>query len=70
MHTVYLSPNTRLSTPEYTWAKAEHTQDKHTQLSSFIELTELGCYPIKSLADASPPEYVDTHSLPTGYPRP
>ncbi len=43
------------------------TQDKHTQLSSFVELC---CYPTKSLADTSLLEYVDTHSLLTGYLRP
>ncbi len=44
-----------------------HTQDKYTQLSSFAELY---CYPIKSLADTNLPDYVDAHSLPTGYLRP
>ncbi len=50
--------------PNYTKAKVLCTQDKHAQLSS---LAELSCYPIKSLADTNPPEYVDTHLLPTGY---
>ncbi len=47
-------------THKYTKIKVLHTQDKHTQLSSFAELQ---CYPIKSLADANLPEYVDTHYL-------
>ncbi len=37
---------------KYTKAKVPHTQDKHTQLSS---LAELSYYPIKSLAESSPP---------------
>ncbi len=66
-YTAYLTPNTRISTPKYTQAKVPGTQDKHAQLNSFVEL----CYhPIKSLAAASLPEYVDTHSPPTGYLRP
>ena len=63
---VYRIPNPK-DMPKYTKAKVWHTQDKHTQLNSFIELC---CYPIKSLADASLPEYIDTHSLLTGYLRP
>ncbi len=62
----YCIPNPK-HTPKYTKAKVPHTQYKYIQLSSF---TWLCCYPIKSLAAASPPEYIDTHSLLTGYPRP
>ncbi len=54
--------------PKYTKAKALHTQDKH--LSAEQLCAELCCHPIKSLAATSLPEYVDTHSLPTGYLRP
>ena len=63
---VYCIPNPECM-PKYTKAKVLHTQDKHTQLSSF---TELCCHPIKSLAAPSLPEYVDTHPQPTGYLRP
>ncbi len=49
-------------TPKYTKAKVLSAQDKNTQLSSWAEL--------HFLADANRPEYVDTHSLPTGYLRP
>ncbi len=58
--TTYLTPNTGLSTPRLKYC----TQDKHTQLSSFAELS---CHPIKSLAAVSLPEYVDTRSQLTGY---
>ena len=57
---VFRIPNPK-HTPKYTWAKVPHTED--AQLSSWAELC---CCPIKSLAAASLPEYVDTHSL-TGY---
>ncbi len=60
MYTAYQFPNTL----KYTKVKVPHTQDKHTQLSSFAQLF---CYPIKSLADTNPPEYVDRHSLLTDY---
>ncbi len=53
---------------KYTEVEVPPTQGKHTQLSS---LAWLYYYPIKSLADANPSEYVcDTHSLLTGYPCP
>ena len=63
---VYRIPNPKHRN-KYTKVKVLRTQDKHTQLSSF---TQLCCYAIKSIADAGPPDYVDTHSLPTGYLRP
>ena len=52
--------------PKYTKAKVLRTQDK-CQLSSFAELCCYCYYSIKSLAATSLPEYVATHSLPTGY---
>ena len=63
---VYRIPNPK-HTPKYTKAKVPPFQDKHIQLSSFVELC---CHLIKSLATASLPEYVDTYSLPTGHLRP
>ncbi len=51
-------------THKYTEVKVLCAQDKHTQLSSF---TEPCCHLIKGLADADLPEYVATHSQPTGY---
>ncbi len=63
---VYHIPNPK-HTPKYTKAKVLYAQDKTAQLSSFSELC---CYPVKSLAAANLPEYVDTHSLLTGYLRP
>ena len=65
----YRIPNPK-HTPKYTRAKVPHTQDKHAQLSSFADLCCWLCYPIKSLAATSLPEYVDIHSLPTGCLRP
>ena len=53
--------------PKYTKAKVPPTQDKHTQLSSFVDLCCYYCHNIKSLATASLLEYIDTHSLLTGY---
>ena len=61
---VYPIPNPKhmpLSTPR---PKYCIPQDKHTQMSSFAELCH--CL-IKDLATAGLPEYVDTHSLLTGY---
>ena len=69
-YTAYLSPNTYLSPPRPRYIYIPHTQDKHTQLSSFTELHYCCCNPINSLADASPQAYVDTHSPQTGYLRP
>ena len=61
---VYRTPTPK-HTQKYTKVKVLHTQDKHTQLSSFAWLH---CKPIKSLADVNLPEYVDRHSLlTTGY---
>ncbi len=65
----YGIPNPK-HTPKCTKAEVPHTQDKYTQLSSFIELCCCLCHPIKSLAAPSLPENVDTHSLRTGYLRP
>ena len=49
----YRIPNPK-HTPKYTKAKVLHTQDKHTQLSSF---SELYCYPIENFAATSLPQY-------------
>ena len=56
-------PNTCLSTPRWRYCVPKI----NTQLSSWAEFH---CSPTKSLADANLLEYVDTHSLLTGYLRP
>ena len=65
--TIYLTPNTRLSTPKLRYCVPKINT---LQLSSFTELYCHCSYPIKCLAATSVLEYVDTHSLPTGYLRP
>ncbi len=47
--------------PEYTKAKVQCTQDKHTSAEQLLRAL---------LLPLSLSEYVDTHSLPTGYLRP
>ncbi len=59
----YRTPNPK-HRHKYTKVKVLHTQGKHTQLKLSI-FTWHCC-----LADANPPEYVNTHSLWTGYLRP
>ncbi len=55
---------------KYTKVKVLHTQDKHTQLSSFAWLCCSPIYINAFLILYYLSEYVDKHSLPTGYLRP
>ncbi len=60
----YLAYLTLKRTLRFPKVRVLPAQDKHIQLSSFAELWN---YPLKSLVEANLPEYVDTHSLLTGY---
>ena len=59
----YRIPNPKHTPPKYTKAKV-HQLRMNTCSGGF---TELRCHPIKSLAATSLPEYVDIHTLLTGY---